>query len=677
MSQVKIYLLFSILWTMATSAYATPALVLTDGWQYRWGDSPFDSAGVPIWLNSLATDSAWQRVEIPGQTPGRNNPRYLWQRVLLPAYLDSTASTLFLSGCDQIFEVYLADQKLYAFGQPESDFSGDDPGYACHLIDLPPHSGGKMLTFRSYSRHTKIGVNGQVSLGSAMDHILTVARADLDHFVTSSLFLVLGVFIGVLSFVRPGRQGYWAFGLFSICVGIWTLSETLFGRILVPLPRFWLFGNLISLYMIPIGLLLFVEHFFGSGYKKMIRWFWMGHALFVVGAVLLEISGALPMRALLRFYQYVLIGEMPVLVAHVIYSMACGDKAARIFAVGFIVLMGAGLYDVIGYMGFITQGRPLSHWGVLFFIIALGIILDRKYTEAYHRLELLNQAFGRFVPHEMLRFLNKRDIMEVQLGDNVALDMTILFSDIRGFTGLSEQMTPEDNFRFINAYLSRMEPNIKIYNGFVDKYIGDAIMGLFPKDTDEAVAAALAMIRSLTAYNQTRGRPGRPQLEIGIGLNSGRLMLGTIGGQNRMDGTVISDAVNLASRIEGMTKQYGATLLISEFTRQRMKQPEIYDMRLIGRVQVKGKTQSVTIYEVFNGDAEIVAALKKQTLGDFQCAMELYQQADFVRAEAVFADILVRNPEDGAAHYYAERCQIYRQQKVGPDWAGVEILTSK
>ena len=180
--------------------------------------------------------------------------------------------------------------------------------------------------------------------------------------------------------------------------------------------------------------------------------------------------------------------------------------------------------------------------------------------------------------------------------------MSILFSDIRDFTSLSEQMNPEENFQFINAYLSRMEPVIIEHQGFIDKYIGDAIMALFDGTANHAIQAGIAMLKTLSEYNITRGRPGRPKLSIGIGINTGSLILGTVGGPNRMDSTVISDAVNLASRIEGVTKEFGVPLLISEHTFNALENKQNYAIRLVGRVQVKGKSKMVSGFEGFDAD---------------------------------------------------------------------------
>ncbi len=144
----------------------------------------------------------------------------------------------------------------------------------------------------------------------------------------------------------------------------------------------------------------------------------------------------------------------------------------------------------------------------------------------------LSVAAARFVPHQFLSFLGYDSLVDVKLGDSVQYEMSTLFADIRDFTALSETMTPEDNFKFINGYLSRMEPAIIEYGGFIDKYIGDAIMALFGGGADDAVKASISMLNRLTEYNKTRQRPERPALKIGIGINTGDLILGTVGGKS-------------------------------------------------------------------------------------------------------------------------------------------------
>ncbi|MCB9756495.1 MAG: AAA family ATPase [Myxococcales bacterium] len=210
----------------------------------------------------------------------------------------------------------------------------------------------------------------------------------------------------------------------------------------------------------------------------------------------------------------------------------------------------------------------------------------------------LTKSFSRFVPHAFLQQLERESIVDVGLGDQVQREMTVLFSDIRDFTTLSEELTAQQTFDFINEYVAVMEPVIAASGGFIDKYIGDAIMALFPGRAEDAITAGLAMLRALEEFNAARRRAGAKPVRIGIGINTGTLILGTVGSRNRMEGTVISDAVNVASRIEGLTKQYEVALLISESTRAALARPEDFQLRRVDRVRVKGRGEPVTIYEV-------------------------------------------------------------------------------
>ena len=212
-------------------------------------------------------------------------------------------------------------------------------------------------------------------------------------------------------------------------------------------------------------------------------------------------------------------------------------------------------------------------------------------------LKNTNLSIERFVPHAFLSIIGKPSIVDVALGDNKREKMSILFSDIRSFTTLSESMPPDENFAFINAYLERMGPVIRDHHGFIDKYIGDAIMALFGT-ADDAVRAGLAMLAALEGFNEERRAGGLQPIAIGVGINTGLLMLGTIGERDRMDGTVISDAVNLAARVESLTKDYGTPLLISEYTLAELADPKAYDIRAVDVVVVKGKTRPVAVYAV-------------------------------------------------------------------------------
>ena len=288
-------------------------------------------------------------------------------------------------------------------------------------------------------------------------------------------------------------------------------------------------------------------------------------------------------------------------------------------------------------------------------------------------LEKIAAASARFVPREFLRFLKIESIVDARLGDSVQAEMTIMFADIRSFTSLSESMSPQQNFDFINSYLSRVGPVIRQYNGFIDKYIGDGIMALFPNRAEDAVKAAIEMQHQVKIYNIHRQNSGYQPISLGIGLHTGTLMLGTIGEAERMESTVISDAVNLASRVEGLTKLYGVGIVASVQTLCRLDDPQHYKCRFLDRVQVKGKQTPVGVFEIYDGDSDTMIQLKAQTQTYFEQGIFLYYQQQFAQARRMFRRVLQVNKSDKAASFYAERCAILMKNALIMTLEGIEI----
>ena len=176
--------------------------------------------------------------------------------------------------------------------------------------------------------------------------------------------------------------------------------------------------------------------------------------------------------------------------------------------------------------------------------------------------------------------------------------MTVLFSDIRDFTPLSESMTPAEAFAFVNDYLGTMAPIIREYGGFIDKYIGDAIMAIFPGSPQDAVAAGLKMEESLQHFNQHTATAGKPPIRIGIGIHTGQLVAGIIGFADRLEGTVIGDCVNTASRLEGATKDLPVSLLVSETVVEELGDAAEYAIDSLGEVEIKGKKEKLKVYGI-------------------------------------------------------------------------------
>jgi class 3 adenylate cyclase len=201
-----------------------------------------------------------------------------------------------------------------------------------------------------------------------------------------------------------------------------------------------------------------------------------------------------------------------------------------------------------------------------------------------------------------------------------------------------------------------MEPAIINNGGFIDKYIGDAIMALFEGSADGAVKAGVTMLNTLADYNVKRQRSNRQPIEIGIGINTGNLMLGTVGGNSRIDTTVIGDAVNLSARLQELTKVYQTPLLISHNTFACLEETMKYALRVIAQEQVRGKAQNVSVFEVFETDPAAQKQAKLETRPIFEAALIYYHTGAMEKAKSLFNQCLQKNPSDRVSQIYLQRC---------------------
>lgn len=293
------------------------------------------------------------------------------------------------------------------------------------------------------------------------------------------------------------------------------------------------------------------------------------------------------------------------------------------------------------------------------------------------RLKQMNQASNRFVPQEYLGFLQKESIIDMGLGDYVTGEMTVMFSDLRGFTTVSETMTPQENFAFINSYLGRVSPPIREYHGFIIKYLGDGIHAVFPRSADDAVQAGIEKLTRVNVYNDYRQSKGRFPIAVGIGVNTGHMMVGMVGEQHRMQGDAFSDDVNLTARLEGLTKFYHVSFIISAATYERLADPGRYNIRYLDKVQVKGRKNALDLYEVYNTDPPLMRQLKQETQAEYEEALRLFYAREFDAAQAKLFQILQRNPRDKVAWQHLVKATQLAEQGVATGWTGVTVMTEK
>ena len=312
--------------------------------------------------------------------------------------------------------------------------------------------------------------------------------------------------------------------------------------------------------------------------------------------------------------------------------------------------------------------------------IESAMLYEKNIREAREREEAIlriHEVTKKFVPNEFIRSLGKETLTDVKLGDQVEKIVTVLFTDIRDFTTLSEKMTPEENFHFVSSFNARLGPIIRSNNGFINQYLGDSIMAIFPDDPVDALHAAVNMQKAIHELNEERKQKGLSAIKAGIGMHTGSLIMGITGDEHRMDAATISDTVNTAARIESLTKYYRSPLLLSEHTLQYLDGQNKFHFRHLGNVRLKGKNNLLAIIECINGFDEIHFERKLQTLSLFNDAMSSYHDQQFENALQSFQSILAQDPDDLTTIHFLDKTKKYLREGTPKNWTGAEEMASK
>lgn len=534
---------------------------------------------------------------------------------------------------------------------------------AVYRIGKLQHENEIVVEISNYN-HYKGGFWESITLGDSAN--LAMYRENkiwLDVFLCGSISIMIVYHFGLYALRRKDISTvYFAVFCFLVMLRLSVTGERI---LFYKFPNFdWELGNKIeygTFYLTIPSFEMFLRSVFPKEFHKIVGRIIIGMVSFLLALLIFtDISvyshTALPWEIMIIF-----------ICIYAIVSLVISTKrkmdGAFASLIGLMFLIVTVVNDIL-YANNVINTSFMLPYGLFLFIFFQSFLISLRFSRAFLAVELLsddllkiNQSYSRFVPTEFLSLLNKKSIIDVELGDQIQKEMTIMFSDIRGFTSLSETMTPQENFNFINSYLRVMEPVITQYNGFIDKYIGDAIMALFPTNPEDALDASIIMLKELNRYNQNRSKSGYKPISIGIGINTGNLMLGTIGSTVRMDGTVISDAVNLAARIESLTKEFKIPLIISESSYQLIRNKKKFNLREIDRVIVKGKTHPTVIYECFDVDSPELIESKVNIMKDYDSAMNEFHNKNYEKASSCFKHCLKKCPTDPIVKEYINRCE--------------------
>jgi adenylate cyclase len=331
------------------------------------------------------------------------------------------------------------------------------------------------------------------------------------------------------------------------------------------------------------------------------------------------------------------------------------------------------------YFSFASKGQWLS------FVIPAatlaanyaGITSVRMVREESEKRKI-RKTFSQYLSPGVIELIEKDPEKYIRTGGEMK-ELTILFSDIRGFTTISEKLTPDELVQLLNEYFGQMTEIVFATNGTLDKYIGDAIMAFwgspYPQEDHafRSCSCALQMVSGLAKLNEKLKSSGRPPIGIGIGLNTGQVNVGNMGSARRLSWTVMGDNVNLASRLEGITKEYHVQLIVSEATYRHVASHFV--CRELDKIRVKGKTQPVNIYELM--DAAENSSLYEPLLTGFDHAMQEYRKQNWNEAASRFAEVLANFPDDGPTQVFLERAIEFSENAPEGVWDGVYVMKTK
>ena len=623
-------------------------------WQRLLSSKQLNQPQAPAQDGWMKLPGVWSGVELQGlPVPGTGYATYRLV-VWLPPSLPRLA--LKLQDQSTAFEIEANGEVLGGNGRVGVSADAMLPEFSPKVLSLGENSERLELVLRvSNFMHRNGGPWEGLQLGTEDQiHQLRDRNLAFELFLAGSIYIIALYHFG-LFWLRQEDHSTLYFGLFCLLTatrGLLTGERYLME--LLPLSFEWLSKlEYLTFYLaIPVGL-TFVASLFP---ERVPRWFL--RTIQGLGGLFSTVVLVTPLEIYshtVNAYQVIgAVAGLYVLVLLIQLSLFRRQEVASIFLLGFLILFGTFLNDILNANRVIQTGN-FQALGFLVFILSQAFLLSLRSARLYQTLQTLNRSLERFIPYEFLSILDKASILDVKLGDQVEREMSILFADIRSFTTLSEGMTPEENFRFINSYLSQMGPLIRDHHGFIDKYIGDAIMALF-QNPEDAVQSGVVMLKKLEAYNEGRKRAGYTPIRIGVGVNTGPVILGMLGEENRLDGTVISDTVNLASRLEGLTKTYCTPLLVSGFTVNALEDASTFHTRHVGQATVKGKSRPVTVYEVLDAEPDTVAAKKMGTATRFEEALLQYEKGRLQEALEGFQECVREVPEDETAKVYAQRC---------------------
>lgn len=363
---------------------------LDEGWQYRWGDSPFNAEGVPAWTDDPADSSEWQAIDFPSNPPNRNGQTNVWYRVTLPAD-EWRDPILYIYSVDLITEVYLEGEQIYHYGTFDDQGQGSFEGWPWHMVPLPEGYSGKTLYFRIFSSYSDIGLWGEVRLNSRQDQILTLLIDSADALAASAFSLIIAVLALFFALIETQRRTFVSVGLFSLASALMVTAESPASLLLLYQPIVWDYAAAGAYFMLPVAIGLLLEQWLPESRTGLIRKLWQGHLLYVVGALGLSLLGVIILPSAFYVFDYLLLATLTLLFVLVAPNLRRVNREQQAIIATFALYSVLLIIDMAVAHGFLPWNRTPLSWGGLAFSLVISLVSLRQYHQTRQELYALNQ----------------------------------------------------------------------------------------------------------------------------------------------------------------------------------------------------------------------------------------------------------------------------------------------
>lgn len=657
-----------------------------------WGTWKFIPRDSPDFASPLLDDGSWSPIRVPGlwNLQGYDHSGAAWFRrsfTVEPSMAGKDLS-IFVPKVVAAYEAYLNGVKIGGQGRIGADGTLERENSSIDLIEVKADllRDQNLLAFRVCSLSNDGGfLSSPFAIGGEASLRMAFHRYLIRYAAITAILLFVGIYHLILFSANRKLIYNLYFGLMAVAAGFLSLGQKSLGYWITDDPWINLYIMYVPLTLAPWLMFNFVHAFYERRRNLATKAVQYAYLLQLALLPLLPFNAAV-YRFFFETIAIVVYGSLLLaacyLIALTFMAITARVAGAKIIAIGSIIFSVTSCLDILGTLGVPVSGEYMAE-GFLALSVCMSVAvaarvsaLNRNLDAMNTELERRNRSLYRFVPIQFFTLLNKKDILEINPGDSRSIALNVLFSDIRNFNGISERLSCADTFSFLNEYLGRVIPIVQAHEGFVDKYIGDAVMALY-HNTDKELSAEQCISSAIEIYRETKEaatyfeKKFGVSMNIGIGVNSGELMLGTVGNTDRIDTTVIGKAVNLASRLEGLTKQYRVPIIISANTYTHID-PDRFHIRELDQVIVKGSDEPVDLFEVFEADPPQLREAKHATMPLYLQGIQLYRARRFREALQVFGEIEKTNPLDTVAGMYSARCNEYLDR---PEQQGSSLST--